>query len=138
MSIVYVIVALAMALMCFGVMTYVILQGLLRMGEVYLRAAFSPIAIGFGASRATRPMAINYAKRFAAVALNAALIILALALSGLLFAVTSDVISPLAASTSTGAQALIGGLVPTVVAITAVSALVKKSEQVAASLFGLS
>lgn len=138
MSLVYVIVALTMAVMCFGVMTHVILQGLLRMGEVYLRAAFSPIAIGFGAARSTRPMAIAYAKRFAAVALNAALIILALALSGLLFSVAADVISPLVSSTSTGAQALIGGLVPTVVAITAVSALVKKGEQISQSLFGLS
>lgn len=137
MSLGYLIVALAMALLCFTVMTWVILQALLRMGEVYLRAAFSPIVIGFGSAKSTRPMAIQYLKRFGAVALSAALIIMSLAVSGLLFQITSDVISPITSTVSGGWQALLAGLVPTVVAVSAVRELVKRSQQVSASIFGL-
>lgn len=137
MSLLYFIVALAMGLLCFTVMTWVILQALLRMGEVYLRAAFSPIVIGFGSAKATRPMAIQYLKRFGAVALSAALIIMSLSISGLLFQITADVISPIASTVTGGWQAVLAGIVPAVVAVTAVRELVQRSQQVSNSIFGL-
>lgn len=137
MSALYCLLALATMLACGGVMIYVILQGLLRMGELYLRAAFSPIVIGFGASKQTRPMAIQYLKRFAAVALNAAFIVLALALSGLLFRVATDVIAPAISSNADGLLKTVGTLIPVFVAISAVKELVQRSQQASLSIFGL-
>lgn len=134
---IYLIVALAMAFMCFGCMTYVILQALLRMAECYLRASFAPIAVAFAASDKTRPIAVNYLKRFAAVAFSAGLIVMSLALAGLLFDVASGIIGPLVQGGDGTVAGVIGGLVPTVVCVTAVTAIVKRTETISANLFGL-
>lgn len=136
-TLIYLIVALAMAFMCFGCMTYVILQALLRMAECYLRASFAPITVAFAASDKTRPIAIGYLKRFAAVAFSAGLIVMSLALAGLLFDVASGIIGPLVQGGDDSVAGVIGGLVPTVVCVTAVTAIVRKTESISANLFGL-
>lgn len=137
MSFFYCALSFAIAISCGGVMVYVMLQGLLRMGELYLRAAFSPIVIGFVSAKSTRPMAIQYLKRFGAVALNAALIVMALALGGLLYSVAAQVISPAIGKDAVGLVKLIGTIAPMFVAVTAVKELVQRSQQVSLSIFGL-
>lgn len=124
-------VALAVSVGC---MVYTLSVAFLRAGEIYLRAGFSAVALAFVGSDATRPMGWGWIKRLGAVCVQAGVIIAALGMAGLLFEVSQSCITPLL---SDGGPDYVRSLVPSIVALSCMTGLVKKSEQISAGLFGL-
>lgn len=129
-------VALLCTAVCAGCMLYVLTTAFLRMGEIYLRASFAPMVMAFFMGDATKQIAWGYLKRFGAVCFQAGVIVLALALSGLMFGVATEMIQPLLRGAG-GLATTLAGLVPTVVCVTSITAIIRKSEAVSAGLFGL-
>lgn len=120
----------------FGCMFYVVTVAFMRMVEIYLRASFAPLAMSFFMSDATKQMGWAYLKRFGSLCFQAGIILLALAFSGLLFTVANT----LFANVFTGAQdlgSILSAVVPALIAVTSMTAVVKKSESVSNAIFGL-
>lgn len=121
---------------CVGCTVYVLTTAFLRMGEVYLRAALSPIAMAFFMGEPTRPLFWNYVKRFGAVCLEAAIIILALGMAGLISSVFTDAMS-LLMSQDASFGGVVVATVPPLVAVCGVTALVRRASAISAAVFEL-
>lgn len=110
---------------------------LLRAGEIYLRASASPLCLALLVDEKTRSVGMGYIRRFFAVCFQAAIIFIALALSPLFFAVAGDIIGTVGASDIPGVADILQIVIPTVCALMCVSGIVKSSESIANSIFGL-
>ena len=139
---IYIGFAVASLIVTIRCVAYIFTTAFLRMAEIYLRAAFAPIPFGFFSYERTRPMFWNYIKRFAAVCIQAALIITALSFSGLLMVVAGDLISNagvVIGEPATGSTIFktIASVLPPLFALFSVTSIIRRTEQIAASLFGM-
>ncbi len=130
------IVALVACVAClFCVMTTIFV----RVGEIYLRAAASPLCLAFFADDRSRAMGVGYLKRFAAVCFQAVMIVIAIGMIPLIMTVASELIAPITSDTSSlsGFGDAVASLIPSMCAVLCITEIVNKSKLVANSLFGL-
>ncbi len=109
----------------------------MRAGEIYLRAAASPLCISFLVDEHSRQIGMGYIKRFCSVCFQAAVIFVAIALSPLFFQVSASLMANMGAGSIPGAGGVLEAMLPTMVALFAVTGIVRQSEHVANSMFGL-
>ena len=117
----------------------------LRMAEVYLRAAFAAVPFAFIAGERSRQIGITYVKRYAATCFQAAVIVVALSFMGLLFAICSSIVGAALDAVQLTATGYITAWVidaakvaaPVIVGLSVATAVIEKTESLAASLFGL-
>lgn len=143
-SVLYLLLATATVVTCLVCVIYIFSVGFIRMCEIYLRAAFAAVPMAFFSSESTRQMGWAYLKRFGAVCFQAGVIVVALALSGLLMGVASNLMGTTFGNTAildgnlaTGFAAAIVQVLPPLIAIGTVTGIVKKSESICNGLFGL-
>lgn len=119
----------------FSVMTTIFL----RVGEIYLRAAASPLCLAFLIDDHSKQVGIGYMKRFGAVCAQAVIIFLAIGMMPLFFEVASAFVSPVLpdASDIGGTGTVLAATIPSLCAVWAIKGVVNKSEHIANSLFGL-
>lgn len=133
----YCFVVLIMALIAFstifGCVTYIVVTAFVRMAEIYARSALSPIALAFFLDEKARPIGWGWVKRFGALSFQAGIIIFTVGLSGLFLQVGAGLTSSLAS----GEQGAFVAVIPAVAAVSAMTAIVHKSEPIANGLFGL-
>ena len=130
------IVALVACVAClFSVLTTIFV----RVGEIYLRAAASPLCLSFFADDKSRAMGVGYLKRFAAVCFQAVMIVIAIGMIPLLMSVATDLVAPITSDTSglKGFGDAVAALIPSMCAVLCITEVVNKSKIVANSLFGL-
>lgn len=118
----------------------------LRMGEVYLRAAFAAIPFSFIAGERARMVGVNYVKRYAAVCFQAAVIVVSLSFMGILFSICGALVGAAIDAAALPATAgfftqlvidVVRVVVPAAIGLGVATAIVEKSESLANSLFGL-
>ena len=109
----------------------------MRAGEIYLRAAASPLCLSFLVDDRARQVGMGYIKRFCSVCFQAAIIFIAIALSPLFFQVSATLMSNMGAGSIAGTGGVLETMLPTMVALFAVTGIVRQSEHVANSMFGL-
>ena len=117
----------------------------LRMAEVYLRAAFAAVPFAFIAGERSRQIGLTYVKRYAATCFQAAVIVVALSFMGLLFAICSSIVGAALDAVQLTATGYITAWVidaakvaaPVIVGLSVATAVIEKTESLAASLFGL-
>lgn len=138
-SFILLILAIVAMVACIGCMFTVLTTIFLRIGEIYLRAAASPLCLSFFADDKSRHMGIGYLKRFAAVCFQAVMIVIALGMVPMLMSVATDLVSPITSDTADmeGFGAAVGALIPPMCAILSATGIVNQSRNVANSLFGL-
>lgn len=134
---VYALLALIALVVSAGCAISVLTMIFLRVGEIYLRAAASPLCLSFMVDEKTRPAGMGYVKRFLAVCFQAAVMFVAIALSPLFFSVADSIIGAVGVEGLGGVGGVLEALIPTIVALVCVASVVRQSEQVANSLFGL-
>lgn len=137
MVFIYFLLAFLAMIVSAGCAVSVLTMIFLRVGEIYLRAAASPLCLSFMVDEKTRPAGIGYVKRFLAVCFQAAVMFVAIALSPLFFSVADSIIGAVGVEGMGGVGGVLEALIPTIVALICVASVVRQSEQVANSLFGL-
>ena len=115
---------------------FVIFTAFMRMVEIYLRASFASIPMSFFMAESTRHMGWTFLKRFGAVCFQAGVIVLAVAFLPLLYGISASVLSNVISSAD-GLQAGLATILPLWIAVSGMTAIVKKSESIANGLFGL-
>lgn len=108
----------------------------LRMVEIYLRAAFMPIPLSFLVNEDMRPIAVSYLKRFAGCCFMACVFIAAL---GLTNALADTVFGFFATVTRNldGVAGMLASSAPVIITLSSLDAIIKKSNDIANSLFGI-
>lgn len=135
--IVYMLLALfAMAVSAVCALT-VLVTIFMRVGEIYLRAAASPLCLSFMVDDRARGVGMGYVKRFMSVCFQAAVIFVAIAMAPLFFQVATTIMQGVGATGSTGVGGALEAILPTIAALITVTSVVRSSEQVANSIFGL-
>lgn len=132
---IYVLVALVFILVTVGCFCYIVSVGLLRMAELYLRAAYAPIPCAFAVSDKTRHTAWNYLKGFSALCFQAGIILAALTFAPLFITVAGACVKTPEDATSIGS--IIALVIAPCVALGCVTGIVKKSESISRAIFGL-
>ena len=116
---------------------------IMRMGEIYLRAAFAGIPLAFLVTRDTRPTTVSYLKRFGAACALAAVLVVSLSIAGPMVGIVSRALAFGTARGSAYGKSLAGAwdairlCTSTFIALWCVDGIVKKSSDVANSMFGL-
>lgn len=136
-TIVYLLLAGISLFIVFGTVLSVLTTVLLRMGEIYLRAAASPLALALMLDDRTRPAGMAFAKRFFALGLQAVIIFIALSMAPLFFTVGSSLVQGIQATELGGFAGAIMSVIPSFVSITIVGQVVRLAEPVSNSVFGL-
>ena len=138
-SFILLILALVALIACVGCMFSVLTTIFLRVGEIYLRAAASPLCLSFFADDKSRHMGVGYLKRFAAVCFQAVMIVIAIGMIPMLMSVATDLVSPITSDTGSmeGFGDVVAALLPTMCAILSITGIVNQSRNVANGLFGL-
>ncbi|MDY2776960.1 MAG: hypothetical protein SOU51_01090 [Collinsella sp.] len=134
---VWMLIALISAAVSVSTAFSIITTCLLRMAEVYLRAAISPLALALLLDERTRQAGMVYVKRYLALILQAAIIVIALALGPLFFAVGTTILSGLPVEEGFVIGNVLKTIIPTLCSIVIINQIVTRSEQVANSMFGL-
>lgn len=135
--IVYLLLALVSLAVAAGCAMTVLTTIFARAGEIYLRAAASPLCLSFLVDDRARQIGMGYIKRFASVCFQAAIIFVAIAMSPLFFKVSATIIAEMGAGAISGPGGVLASILPTMVSLFAVTGIVRQSEHVANSLFGL-
>lgn len=133
----YVLLAFLAMVVSAGCAISVLTMIFLRVGEIYLRAAASPLCLSFMVDEKARPAGMGYVKRFMAVCFQAAIMFAAVAIAPLFFDVASTIVSGAGVEGAGIAGGVLEALIPTVVALVCVGGVVRQSEHIANSLFGL-
>lgn len=138
-SFILLILAIVSLVACVACLFTVLTTIFVRVGEIYLRAAASPLCLAFFADDKSRPMGVGYLKRFAAVCFQAVMIVIAIGMIPLLNTVATELIAPITSDTSTlnGFGGAVASLIPSMCAVLCITEIVNKSKFVANSLFGL-
>ncbi|WP_302755966.1 type IV secretion system protein [Collinsella intestinalis] len=134
---VYALLALVCLAVSAGCAIVVLTTIFMRAGEIYLRAAASPLCLSFLVDDRARQVGMGYIKRFCSVCFQAAIIFIAIALSPLFFQVSATLMSNMGAGSIAGTGGVLETMLPTMVALFAVTGIVRQSEHVANSMFGL-
>lgn len=137
MIFIYALLAFLAMIVSAGCSISVLTMIFLRVGEIYLRAAASPLCLSFLVDEKARQMGLGYIKRFLAVCFQAAVMFIAIALSPLFFTVADSIIGAVGVEGLEGIGGVLEALIPTIVSLVCVASVVRQSEQVANSLFGL-
>lgn len=133
--VIYIVIAFVFILVTIGCFCYIVSVGLLRMSELYLRAAYAPIPCSFAVSDKTRPIAWNYLKAFSALCFQAGIILVALTFAPLFITVAGACVQP--PEGATGVGNIIALVIAPCIALGCVTGIVKKSESVSRAIFGL-
>lgn len=138
-SFILLILAIVSLVACVACLFTVLTTILVRIGEIYLRAAASPLCLSFFADDKSRPMGVGYLKRFAAVCFQAVMIVIAIGMIPLINTVATELIAPITSNTSTlnGFGGAAAALIPSMCSVLCITEIVNKSKVVANSLFGL-
>lgn len=134
---VYTLLALVCLAVAAGCAITVLTTIFMRAGEIYLRAAASPLCLSFLVDDKSRQVGMGYIKRFCSVCFQAAIIFIAVALSPLFFQVSASIMADMGAGSVSGTGGVLASMLPTMVAMFTVTGIVRQSEHVANSLFGL-
>lgn len=138
-SFILLILAIVSLVACVACLFTVLTTIFVRVGEIYLRAAASPLCLAFFADDKSRPMGVGYLKRFAAVCFQAVMIVIAIGMIPLINTVATELIAPITSDTSTlnGFGGAAAALIPSMCSVLCITEIVNKSKVVANSLFGL-
>lgn len=138
-SFILLILAIVSLVACVACLFTVLTTIFVRIGEIYLRAAASPLCLAFFADDKSRPMGVGYLKRFAAVCFQAVMIVIAIGMIPLINTVATELIAPITSDTSTlnGFGGAAAALIPSMCSVLCITEIVNKSKVVANSLFGL-
>lgn len=138
-SFILLILAIVSLVACVACLFTVLTTIFVRIGEIYLRAAASPLCLSFFADDKSRPMGVGYLKRFAAVCFQAVMIVIAIGMIPLINTVATQLIAPITSDTSTlnGFGGAAAALIPSMCSVLCITEIVNKSKVVANSLFGL-
>lgn len=138
-SFILLILAIVSLVACVACLFTVLTTIFVRIGEIYLRAAASPLCLSFFADDKSRPMGVGYLKRFAAVCFQAVMIVIAIGMIPLINTVATELIAPITSDTSTlnGFGGAAAALIPSMCSVLCITEIVNKSKVVANSLFGL-
>ena len=138
-SFILLILAIVSLVACVACLFTVLTTIFVRVGEIYLRAAASPLCLSFFADDKSRPMGVGYLKRFAAVCFQAVMIVIAIGMIPLINTVATELIAPITSDTSTlnGFGGAAAALIPSMCSVLCITEIVNKSKVVANSLFGL-
>lgn len=138
-SFILLILAIVSLVACVACLFTVLTTIFVRVGEIYLRAAASPLCLSFFADDKSRPMGVGYLKRFAAVCFQAVMIVIAIGMIPLINTVATQLIAPITSDTSTlnGFGGAAAALIPSMCSVLCITEIVNKSKVVANSLFGL-
>lgn len=138
-SFILLLLAIVALVACVACLFCVLTTIFVRVGEIYLRAAASPLCLAFFADDKSRQMGIGYLKRFAAVCFQAVMIVIAIGMIPLIMTVSSELIAPITSDTSSlsGFGDAVAALIPSMCAVLCITEIVNKSKMVANSLFGL-
>lgn len=134
---VFLLIALVAVVVCAVCSCMVLTTIFLRAGEIYLRAAASPLCLSLLIDEKTRASGMGYVKRFCAVCFQAAVIFIALALAPLFFDVSAGIVGTVGTSSIPGLSEILTLIIPTLCALFAVTGIVRTSEPIANSIFGL-
>lgn len=135
--IVYLLLALVSLAVAAGCAMTVLTTIFARAGEIYLRAAASPLCLSFLVDDRARQIGMGYIRRFASVCFQAAIIFIAIAMAPLFFKVSATIVAEMGAGAIAGPGGVLASILPTMVSLFAVTGIVRQSEHVANSLFGL-
>lgn len=138
-SFILLLLAIVALVACVACLFCVLTTIFVRVGEIYLRAAASPLCLAFFADDRSRAMGVGYLKRFAAVCFQAVMIVIAIGMIPLIMTVASELIAPITSDTSSlsGFGDAVAALIPSMCAVLCITEIVNKSKLVANSLFGL-
>ena len=138
-SFILLLLAIVALVACVACLFCVLTTIFVRVGEIYLRAAASPLCLAFFADDRSRAMGVGYLKRFAAVCFQAVMIVIAIGMIPLIMTVASEFIAPITSDTSSlsGFGDAVAALIPSMCAVLCITEIVNKSKMVANSLFGL-
>lgn len=138
-SFILLILAIVSLVACVACLFTVLTTIFVRIGEIYLRAAASPLCLAFFADDKSRPIGVGYLKRFAAVCFQAVMIVIAIGMIPLINTVATELIAPITSDTSTlnGFGGAAAALIPSMCSVLCITEIVNKSKVVANSLFGL-
>lgn len=138
-SFILLILAIVSLVACVACLFTVLTTIFVRVAEIYLRAAASPLCLSFFADDKSRPMGVGYLKRFAAVCFQAVMIVIAIGMIPLINTVATELIAPITSDTSTlnGFGGAAAALIPSMCSVLCITEIVNKSKVVANSLFGL-
>ena len=120
----------------FGIVTYVLGAAFIRMAEIYLRAAFSPIPLAFFVSEKTRPQAWQWARKMLAVCVQAGIIVAAMAFTGIGYEIASSITAPMFAA-SGGIVGVVTTVIPVAIVMGSLTGIVRKSESIANGIAGI-
>ena len=109
----------------------------MRMGEIYLRAAFAGLPMAFLVSGDTRPTVVQYLKRFAATCFVAATIVVGLAIAPSIVGVVNDVVQANAPDGLGGIGTVLAVGIGFWIGLHSMDGIVKKSGDVANAIFGV-
>ena len=108
----------------------------MRIVEIYLRAAFVAVPLSFLVNEEMRPIAVNYLKRFAGCCFMAVVFAGALGLTNVLSNTVQGFFS-VALSDAEGIVATLKAVAPIVITLISIDSIIKKSNEIANSLFGV-